>query len=265
MKKLLAILMCLSVGSCSYSYTKQITQFTDQASESTKARKLKIKRLMKLKRQREAAYARRIKNRKKNSKSKRKSKTDYDSPINTDRIKSRIKSKTKSKVSSRSSSKPKISTSHKKYTSNSRSFEVAVKHVFESEGGYSDQENDATGEVRYGITGTTARRNGYKGSMRNLPKSFAKRIYKKQYWDILPQHYSGKAKFILFDAAVNQGPGYARKLARQSGGNVSKMISMREARYRDVARRKPGLRKFLKGWLNRLRKVSKIAKTDHTL
>jgi lysozyme family protein len=135
------------------------------------------------------------------------------------------------------------------------SFDEAVRHVIKSEGGYSNKENDATGEVRYGITGTTARRAGYRGSMRKLPLSTAKRIYKRMYWDSLPNNISSKAKFIAFDAAVNQGPGYAKQLVRETGGNVNAMLRHRKNRYHQTVRSRPHLRKFLNGWMNRLNSV----------
>jgi len=162
------------------------------------------------------------------------------------------------------SQKNKLAKAHKpkRFVSSSKSFEKAVKHIIAAEGGYSSKENDATGEVRYGITGTTAKRYGYKGKMKKLPMSTAKRIYKRYYWDKLPKNLSGKAKFVLFDASVNQGPGYARKLAIQSKGNVKKMIQLRRNRYRMTAKKKPELKKFLKGWMNRLNKVEKLVKTN---
>jgi lysozyme family protein len=142
----------------------------------------------------------------------------------------------------------------------SASFEQAFDDITRFEGGYSDQENDATGEVRYGITGTTARKHGYTGSMRKLPLSTAKEIYRKSYWNPLPNNLSPRAKFVAFDAAVNQGVGYAKKLAKSTNGNVSKMIRERRARYRETARVRPDLRKFLKGWMNRMNHVEKTAK-----
>lgn len=49
------------------------------------------------------------------------------------------------------------------------------------EGGYVNHPNDPGGETKYGITKSTARSYGYTGSMKDLPKDLAKKIYKDWY------------------------------------------------------------------------------------
>lgn len=49
------------------------------------------------------------------------------------------------------------------------------------EGGYVNHPNDPGGETKYGITKTTARSYGYSGSMKDLPKDLARKIYKDWY------------------------------------------------------------------------------------
>ena len=57
---------------------------------------------------------------------------------------------------------------------------------------------------------------------------------------------------MAFDAAVNQGVGYAKKLIEKSGGDVAKMAELRRADYRALAERSPSKAKYLDGWLKRV-------------
>ena len=81
-------------------------------------------------------------------------------------------------------------------------FETAVAIIFEHEGGYSHDPKDAGGETRYGIS-----KRAYPNlDIKNLTKSEAREIYKRDYWnaidaDKLPEYL----RLIAFDCAVNQG------------------------------------------------------------
>ena len=78
------------------------------------------------------------------------------------------------------------------------------------EGKYSNHPNDTGGETMWGITHWTARANGYAGSMAQMPRSEAVRIYRQQYAD--RPGFSEVAKLSpavgaeLFDTGVNMGP-----------------------------------------------------------
>ena len=52
-----------------------------------------------------------------------------------------------------------------------------INHVIEIEGGYVDDPSDSGGETNYGITKAVARRYGYAGHMRDLPREVAYQIY----------------------------------------------------------------------------------------
>lgn len=56
-----------------------------------------------------------------------------------------------------------------------------IDGVIEIEGGYVDHPNDPGGATKYGITEAVARANGYRGHMRELPRSTAFQIYYVQY------------------------------------------------------------------------------------
>lgn len=52
----------------------------------------------------------------------------------------------------------------------------------EGNGKYTNDPDDSGGPTRWGITENTARANGYKGDMRDLPRDAAVRIYLAKYW-----------------------------------------------------------------------------------
>lgn len=61
---------------------------------------------------------------------------------------------------------------------------------------------------------------------------------------------------MLYDAAVNHGVGYAKKLMAASGGDPKKMLELRRAEYARLAKADPA--KYgddLAGWTNRMRKL----------
>ncbi len=87
----------------------------------------------------------------------------------------------------------------------------AVDKLIGIEGGYVNNPNDSGGETIWGITIDTARRHGYTGPMRSMPRSEAARIYKTRYiitpgfdrvWKLSP-----RLGYELFDTGVNTGPG----------------------------------------------------------
>lgn len=84
-------------------------------------------------------------------------------------------------------------------------FDILIGPEFE--GDYSDHPADPGGKTRYGITEAVARRNGYDGDMRALPKDFAARIAKREYWDTVRcDDMPAPLRYPLFDFAYNSGP-----------------------------------------------------------
>ena len=84
-------------------------------------------------------------------------------------------------------------------------FDTAFDRLLGNEGGYSDDPGDPGGKTRWGITEREARAHGYDADMRDLPKDFAKQIYRKDYWDILGDDADPAIKFQAFDFGVNAG------------------------------------------------------------
>ena len=88
-----------------------------------------------------------------------------------------------------------------------------IDGLIEREGGYVENGADKGGPTCFGITEAVARANGYRGSMRQLPRDEAAAIYKRLYW-LRPQlddvaRRSARLAAELFDTGVNMGPAVA--------------------------------------------------------
>lgn len=86
----------------------------------------------------------------------------------------------------------------------------AFREVLDVEGEFSDHPDDPGGKTRWGITEALARRAGYDGPMRELPKAKARRIYHDHFWQ--PLWLSTVARLAdeelaheMFESAVNVG------------------------------------------------------------
>jgi lysozyme family protein len=91
--------------------------------------------------------------------------------------------------------------------------EELIEEVIEREGGYVNHPADRGGATNWGVTEGVARRQGYTGEMRALPKSDAVAIYKRLYW-LTPRFDAvaeGAPKLAaeLFDTGINMGTGTA--------------------------------------------------------
>jgi len=85
-------------------------------------------------------------------------------------------------------------------------FDQAFDMLIGFEGGYADDSRDPGGETMWGVTARVARKDGYIGEMRDLPRDRAKAIYHAKYWDpIQADRIPETARFVVFDAAVNSG------------------------------------------------------------
>lgn len=83
----------------------------------------------------------------------------------------------------------------------------------------------------------------------SLTREDAARLYEAHYWrplhcDALPWPLAA----YVFDAAVNQGPGAAKRLLNETR-NPEAFMALREERYRKTK----GFDKYGKGWLSRLK------------
>lgn len=95
-----------------------------------------------------------------------------------------------------------------------------IAEVIEIEGGYTNDSADSGGETNYGITIRVARKHGYTGEMRDMPRVVAERIYEEAYW-YEPGFYDVSVVYRrvaqeLFDTAVNCGPSKAAEFLQMA-------------------------------------------------
>jgi len=90
------------------------------------------------------------------------------------------------------------------------SIESMIEETIGKEGRYSNHPSDTGGATMWGITEFTARKHGYTGDMKNLPREKAVAIYRQEYV-IDPgfakvEEISPLVAQELFDTGVNMGP-----------------------------------------------------------
>lgn len=95
-----------------------------------------------------------------------------------------------------------------------------IEQIIHVEGGYVNDPDDSGGETIWGITKDVARRYGYKGNMRDMPRSLAFEIYDHKYWRKMRlDDIEALSAFVaeeLADTAVNTGIGRASRFLQRS-------------------------------------------------
>jgi uncharacterized protein (TIGR02594 family) len=164
-------------------------------------------------------------------------------------------------------------------------FEVALAHVLEMEGGYSEDPYDPGGPTNRGITlavfaawrGVTldaTNHGALKSELKRIAPAMVREIYLVRYWALAAcAELPAPLALMHFDAAVNHGVGAALRMLQQAvetevdgeigprtraaiaarplGQTIRRYAEIRRARYR-------GLRhfwRFGRGWLNRAAKT----------
>lgn len=94
-------------------------------------------------------------------------------------------------------------------------FDAAVCFVLGHEGGYVWHPADPGGETNFGIS----RRAYPNEDIRNLTRDRAIEIYRRDYWDALPD-VSGSLRFLLFDFGVNAGVGRSVRTLQSAIGTT---------------------------------------------
>lgn len=132
-------------------------------------------------------------------------------------------------------------------------FELAFSFSKQWEGGYVNNPKDPGGETKYGIS-----KKAYPNlDIKRLSLEEAKEIYRRDYWEKLPSISNDGLRIAAFDTAINVGIGRTTLwLANAVVKNASDLISIREEYYKTLVEKKPTLKIFLKGWLNRTKDLS---------
>ena len=180
-------------------------------------------------------------------------------------------------------------------------FEAFISTLLKHEGGFVNDPDDPGGATNKGITFATFRKYakkllGVEPTLQNLKRisnEQAAKIYKKKYWDkirgdeIKDQNLAN----IVFDFYVNAGRNATKLLQRvinQLGGNLVidggigpitikaldkldfKKVYMlykkgRADYYHRICEKNPKLKKFLKGWLNRVNSFPDVEITEEEI
>lgn len=141
-----------------------------------------------------------------------------------------------------------------------KAFQESVTRLLKREGGEVDDPDDAGGHTKYGIS----QRAFPDVHIPGLTKSDAMALYRKHYWDeIDANNLPAPLREVAFDAAVNQGVGFAKRALKEAGGSVERFIELRREKYKQIVDANPKQAKFLRGWLKRLEEVT--PKTDWSL
>ena len=140
-------------------------------------------------------------------------------------------------------------------------FRRFLPFLFQWEGGYDNDPDDPGGETKFGID----KRSHPEVDIRNLTREAAAEIYWHDYWVKFGcEWHAEPLGEVFFNACVNCGAGRARLLlqALPVPHTAGAFLEAQEAFYRRLVAGKPGLAKFLKGWLNRTADLRRWARVD---
>ena len=171
-------------------------------------------------------------------------------------------------------------------------WDQAFKQMLASEGGFTDDERDKGNQLPDGRKGSTMlgvtqfnweKHVGHQvthDQMRKLTPADVEPLYKKKYWDaVKADEMPDGLDYLMFDFAVNAGPGRAIKTMQKAIGTtpdgaigpktmqslkdanqselVAKFSAEKEAFYRSL----PTFATFGKGWLRRVAEAKTHAET----
>ena len=134
-----------------------------------------------------------------------------------------------------------------------KEFARCFPFIIEREGGYVNDPKDPGGETKYGIS----KRAFPNLDIKNLSKEEAAKIYYNKYWLFVADKLDWPLNLVMFDCAVNQGTGKARKYLAMCKGDYRKFIEYRREDYLLLADKTLWAKRFIKGWLNRLNHIRK--------
>jgi lysozyme family protein len=104
-----------------------------------------------------------------------------------------------------------------------QNFEASLAHVLKHEGGWADHPADPGGATMKGVTLKTYSdwlgRQATKEELRNIPTEHLRTIYKARFWDaVRGDELPSGVDYVVFDMAVNSGPGRAAKMLQAAVG-----------------------------------------------
>jgi len=129
------------------------------------------------------------------------------------------------------------------------SFDGIVEFTLDHEGGYVKNLLDPGGETNRGIS----KRAYPDEDIRNMTSARARELYKRDYWDKFDMD-DDNLHMAAFDSAVNMGVGRIKSFLNGCQ-TWEDLITRREEYYHLLTIRKPKMKAFLRGWLNRTREL----------
>jgi lysozyme family protein len=160
-------------------------------------------------------------------------------------------------------------------------FDTAVSKLLKREGGYVFDPKDRGGETKYGISKAS-----YPSvDIKSLTLDEARAIYLRDYWNPLrlSEFKDQNLAELLLDTAANMGTKtaalYLQRAAKALGQNIgadgkvgpmtlkavhaisaaslaSEIVTARASRYQKIVLDDPSQKKFLKGWLSRMKEYA---------
>lgn len=133
-------------------------------------------------------------------------------------------------------------------------FKESLRFVLKWEGSYVNNPSDPGGETKWGIS----KRAYPDEDIANLTPERASEIYARDYWDACGcDSIPYPLCVVVFDTAVNVGPGRAKDWLRKAP-DANSYLTMRSTYYVNLVRSKPSMGQFLKGWLARVADLAKL-------
>lgn len=161
-------------------------------------------------------------------------------------------------------------------------FDICLPLLLQHEGGFVNDPHDPGGATNLGVTLAAweqwVKRASSVDEIRSLTAEQVKPLYRAEYWNaVSADELPRGVDYAVFDCAVNQGPGRARKWLQTAAGAVpdgvigpntlaavrtagtaailSKFDVLRASAYRSL----PNFDRFGEGWMNRLDDVLRQA------
>ena len=176
-------------------------------------------------------------------------------------------------------------------------FEKAHAFTAKWEGGLTDHPADPGGVTNYGVSLRFLQQEGIDvdgsgtidaADVRAVTRDEAKRIFRSRFWTAALERLAAehpRMAIFAYDAAVNMGPGRARRQVQKAVGAVpdgiwgpktwaaiartpdeagaEAMLQARIEAYRGIVQRNRTLQCFLRGWLNRVEDLRGVAGGCH--
>lgn len=136
-------------------------------------------------------------------------------------------------------------------------FTKIMQFVFEQEGQYSNDPADPGGVTNYGITQRTLdawllEKKLPPMDVKDMSKITALDIYEAKYWKQDWEVLGFPLAACMLDTSINMGMSRASKFLRDCNSNYVNYLQLRLAKYNELISINSTLKKFIKGWMNRL-------------